>query len=99
MTKRNAIEANKMNWANPPVEVNDIVGYASALIGFMLQIANKRHLHKNDWRRTVFIDTLGVSNTDFDITQPKIDALVSEGKKGVVEHFNWRAGEGVEFPK
>ena len=61
-----------------------------ALVGFMHTAANKKHLHKNDWNRTVFIDTLDVNTTDFDLTKSKIDDLIESGKQGVKTHFEWR---------
>jgi len=27
------------------------------------------HLHSYDWKRSIYIDTLGVSTSDFDITK------------------------------
>ena len=99
LDSKKEIEANRMNWANAPVEVDGILGYASALVGFMLQISNKRHLHKNDWRRTIFIDTLDVSTTDFDISTPKINVLIEQGIAGAKAHLDWREAEYSEFPK
>lgn len=84
------IELNSQNWANVPKGVDNILNYAMALVGYMHETANKKHLHKNDWNRTICIDTLDVSTTDFDISEPKIRALIESGKKGVQRHFNWR---------
>ena len=53
-------------------------------------MANKKHLHKNDWNRTVFIDSLDVETTDFDLADTQVKALIKSGIKGVSDHFNWR---------
>ena len=47
------------------------------------------HLHSDDWQRTIYIDTLGVGTTDFDISDKQKKALVESGKKGVKDYFDW----------
>ena len=56
----------------------------------MMEMANRVHLHQNDWGRTVFIDTLGVKTTDFKGVKERIDDLINSGKKAVSDYFNWR---------
>jgi NTE family protein len=56
----------------------------------MYESANKKHLHKNDWNRTIFIDTIGVKTTDFNLSKKKINDLIEEGKKGVKDYFKWK---------
>lgn len=85
------MEFNESNWANVPKNVDGILDYAMALIGFMHSTANKKHLHENDWNRTVFIDSLDVNTTDFDLSDSKIKDLINSGKQGVINHFLWRA--------
>ena len=80
----------KKNWALPPVKINNLNQYVSALVGFMMEMANKGHLDESDWNRTIFIDTLDVKTTDFDLSQAKINALVANGKTGVEKYFQWR---------
>ena len=58
------IQYNKEGWKNVPVKIKNIKDYSLGLLGFMMESANKRHLHKNDWNRTIFINTLGVKATD-----------------------------------
>ena len=84
------IEFNKHDWANVHKDINNIVDYLKALGGFILEMANKAHLHKNDWKRTVFIDTLGVKATDFDLPKEKIQGLIEQGRKGVKDYFEWK---------
>ncbi|MGK7392743.1 MAG: patatin-like phospholipase family protein [Candidatus Cyclobacteriaceae bacterium M2_1C_046] len=78
------------DWSLQPVEISGIKGYCTGLISFMMEMANKRHLHQNDWNRTIFIDTLDVMTTDFDLKPVKIEALIESGRKGVVKYFEWR---------
>ncbi|MCC6691162.1 MAG: patatin-like phospholipase family protein [Bacteroidia bacterium] len=84
------IKFSKDDWASEPVEINGLKGYITALVNFMLEMANKKHLHKNDWGRTVFIDTLDVRTTDFDLSKQKINALINSGREGTINFFNWR---------
>ena len=84
------IKFNRRDWANAPKGIRNIFDYAKALGEFMLETANKEHLHENDWNRTVFIDTLDVKTTDFNLPKGKIQDLIEQGRKGVRKHFEWR---------
>lgn len=84
------IDFNQSNWSNVPKDIDNILNYAMSLVGFMHTMANKKHLHKNDWNRTIFIDTKDVNTTDFDISKEKINSLIESGENGVKTHFKWR---------
>ena len=84
------IDYAKRDWSIPPEDITNIKTYAGGLVNFMMEMANKVHLHKNDWNRTIFIDTLDVKTTDFDLPESKIKALIDSGKEGVRKYFNWR---------
>ena len=81
---------NRTGWSNVPKKINNILNYNLSLLNFILESANKQHLHKNDWNRTIFIDTLGVKATDFDLSKNKVNALVESGAQGVINYFKWR---------
>lgn len=84
------IDYARRDWSIPPEAIKGIKSYASGLINFMMEMANKIHLHRNDWNRTIFIDTLDVKTTDFELPENKINALLESGKKGVLNYFKWR---------
>lgn len=86
---KDEIAAEKGLKGRPPLEINDFGDYAKALVGFMMEIANDAHLHKDDWHRTVFSDALGVRSTDFDLSDGVIQQLVDSGRKGAQEYFDW----------
>lgn len=86
---KDEIQAEKDSWRLPPVEINDFFDYAKALVGYMGDMANKMHLHKNDWDRTVFIDAGGVKTTEFDLADDKVRLLVANGKQGAEAYLNW----------
>ncbi|HXK95334.1 MAG TPA: hypothetical protein PKV38_16785, partial [bacterium] len=53
------------------------------------EMANKSHLHQNDWHRTVFIDAGGVKTTEFNLPREKVDQLVENGRQGTEAYFQW----------
>jgi NTE family protein len=59
----------------------------------MMEMANKAHLVPEDWNRTIFIDTLDVGTTDFNIKKEKIDALIKSGRECTMKYFDWRDKE------
>jgi len=86
---KDEIKAERDSWKSPPKSVDNIFDYVKVLIGFMMEAANRAHLHKDDWDRTVFIDALGVKTTDFDLNDSQVDALVKSGRDGAKAYFDW----------
>ena len=89
------IQMNGMGWQSEPAEIKGLKEYMAGLANFMMEIANKRHLHQNDWNRTVFIDTLGVKSTEFNLKNEKISALIESGKRGIENYFEWRNSDSI----
>lgn len=83
------IKAEKESWRLPPAQIDDFMDYIKVLVGFMGDMANKMHLHENDWHRTIAIDAAGVRTTDFDLPDSKVKMLTENGRKGAGEYFNW----------
>lgn len=83
-----------------PMKINNLKDYAAALLGFMMDSANRAHLHRNDWHRTVFLDALGVRTTDFSLSDARVRALVQSGRDGAEHYFRWFEGKipGAEPP-
>jgi NTE family protein len=76
--------------AEPPAtKINDFFDYAWALIGTILDSQASQHLHGDDWQRTVYIDTLGVGTTDFDLDDEKKLELVESGITHTNQYFVW----------
>ena len=74
----------------PVVEkINDFFDYIKALMKTLLNVQEGNHLHSDDWQRTIYIDTLGVGATDFDLDDGTKRALVESGKKGAETYFAW----------
>lgn len=47
------------------------------------------HLEAADWHRTVFIDSLGVSTTDFGIDEEQQQALIASGRRAAEHYLRW----------
>jgi NTE family protein len=90
LDSRESIKYYREDWKSVPVEIKGIKDYALALVNFMMDMANKGHLHSDDWNRTIFIDTLDVRTTDFSLSQEKINRLIESGQTSTKEYFRWR---------
>jgi NTE family protein len=83
------IRAEKESWKLPPAKIDDFVDYLKVLVGYMGDMANKMHLHDNDWHRTIAIDAAGVRSTQFDLSEDKVAMLVKNGRKAATDYFAW----------
>lgn len=84
------LQLNLKDWANEPVKIDNIVHFGWAIVTFIRAIANKVHLHKNDWSRTIFVDVgEEVGFTDFELGDPQKEALSRAGRDGVRKYFEW----------
>ncbi len=90
LDSKEVIDYSRDHWRLPPEQIDNIKDYTSALLNFLMESANRQHLHQNDWGRTIFIDTLKVRTTDFNLNSIEKKALVESGKKCTQEYFNWR---------
>lgn len=69
--------------------VKDFTDYARALYSALMNVQNNVHLHGDDWQRTVYINTLDVGTTDFDLSDGKKNELIEEGILGTERYFKW----------
>ena len=69
--------------------VDDFFSYAWALVETIMEFQQSIHLHSDDWQRTIYIDTLGVKTTDFDLSDEIKNNLVESGRSGVKAYFDW----------
>ena len=76
--------------AEPPHEkIDNFFDYAWSLVSTIMEAQQNAHLHSDDWHRTIYIDTLGVKTTEFDLSDEKKKALVQSGKEGAEAYFKW----------
>lgn len=57
------------------------------MFDFLFNSANSKYIHPDDKARTVFIDDLGISATDFGIKEKDIKRLIASGKKATKAFF------------
>ena len=70
-------------------KIDDFFDYTKALLMTALNAQEAMHLHSDDWQRTIYIDTLGVGTTDFDLTTKTKNALVKSGREHTLAYFDW----------
>lgn len=70
--------------------------YAKALLTAIMNQQDKLHLKSDDWQRTVYINTLDVGTTDFDVSDEKKQALVRQGIEGAETYLQWFEGRGEQ---
>jgi len=69
--------------------IKTFTDYARALVAAIMQVQENQHLHSDDWQRTLYISTLDVKTTDFDISAEKKASLIQEGIRGAENYFCW----------
>ncbi|MFC2032402.1 patatin-like phospholipase family protein [Chloroflexota bacterium] len=83
-------EITGFRYNEPQVEkIDHFFEYVKALIKTILDSQSNTHLHGDDWQRTIYVDTLGVSTTDFSLSDDLKRDLEESGRNGANEYFNW----------
>lgn len=70
-------------------DIKTFPNYARALIAALLQVQENQHLHSDDWQRTLYINTLDVKTTDFDLSEERKSELIRQGIDGAENYFKW----------
>jgi NTE family protein len=70
-------------------KIDDFFDYIKALVATIIESQGNTHLHSDDWQRTIYIDTLGVGATDFDLSDTMKKKLEDSGIKGAKAYFKW----------
>jgi len=71
------------------IKIENFLDYTMQLIKTVLAAQDSQHLHEDDWHRTVYIDTLGVGTTDFDLSDSLKKDLVLSGTKSAEQYLKW----------
>lgn len=77
---------------NEPInskKIKTFTDYARSLLSAIMQVQENQHLHSDDWQRTIYINTLDVKTTDFNLSDDKKEALLQEGINGAEDYFKW----------
>lgn len=70
-------------------KIDNFMDYTMQLVKTLLAVQDSQHLHEDDWHRTVYIDSLGVSTTDFNLTDAKKLKLAESGRNGATAYLKW----------
>jgi len=70
-------------------EIKCLIDYIFYLACTIKNIELSMHLHSDDWKRTIYIDTKGVSTFDFSISKENKIKLIESGKKCTEKYFIW----------
>jgi NTE family protein len=73
-------EINHPRFSPQKAKINSIKTAAEAIFNFLETNSNSKHIHPGDKSRTVFIDDLGISATDFSISKDGIKSLIKSGR-------------------
>ena len=77
---------------NEPIKgkkIKKFTDYARCLLSAIMQGQENQHLHSDDWQRTIYINTLDVKTTNFNLSDDKKEALLQEGINGAENYFRW----------
>ena len=72
-------------WPAEVKQIKNTFGFAKSIWDTMFSAIDQRYIAKRHWARTVAIDNLGVSTTDFNLGQETKDALWNSGVKAAKE--------------
>lgn len=71
------------------INIDSFFDFIKRLTATILDSQQNRHLHSDDWQRTVYIDTLGIKTTDFDISEKRKNEMVRSGRMYTERYFDW----------
>lgn len=63
--------------------------YIKRLISTIFDAQMNNHLHSDDWYRTIYIDSLDVKTTEFNLSDEKKHELIESGKTYTIKYFDW----------
>jgi NTE family protein len=70
-------------------QIDDFFDYIGALFESILNVQENQHLHSDDWQRSIYINTLGIKATDFQLPEAQKRKLVKEGSEATRRYFEW----------
>ena len=70
-------------------KIENFFVYGLTLIQTLMRSQENRHLESGDWHRTVYINTLGVDTTEFDLDHETKRDLEASGRAGTEQYFDW----------
>ena len=69
------------------IQINSLKNYMTSLMNTVFDTIDQRYLNEHDYKRSVWIDSLGISPTQFNLTLKDKKALIKSGKKAAKNYF------------
>jgi len=73
----------------PRSRIDNLMDYTFELAKTLIEAQTSQHLHSDDWHRTIYINSLGIGTSDFDVTDAQKRALVKSGKEATKSYLKW----------
>ncbi|OED35707.1 patatin [PVC group bacterium (ex Bugula neritina AB1)] len=75
--------------APPHKKIDNFSDYITQLLKTLLSAQDNQHLNGDDWHRTIYVDSLDINTTDFDLQESQKKRLIESGKKSAKTYFEW----------
>ena len=87
------MKLNGINSKRAYQKIDNLLDYTNSIVNLINQTARDAYIHRNDWKRTIYIDASIVSPTDFDASTDKIkvSTLIENGKNNAEKYLLWKA--------
>ena len=69
--------------------IDSFLDYAVRMVKSLISFQDNQHLHSDDWHRTIYIDSLDVDTTEFDLSEDQKKRLIKSGKDATSNYFDW----------
>lgn len=77
----------------PRRNIDDFFEYTFAMINALMNVQNDRHLHSDDWQRTIYIDTFDIKAIDFGLSDDRKEDLLQSGRNYTQSYLEWYDNE------
>ena len=78
-------------------KIDNLLDYTYSIISLMNQTAQGAYLHRNDWKRSIYIDASIVAPTDFNVSKDKVYNLIENGKTSAERYIAWTSNSKKNF--
>ncbi len=67
----------------------NIFSFTRSVFETLLDAEENRHLHSDNWQRTIYINTLGVRTMNFNLSEKEKKGLVRSGEVNTAKYLSW----------
>lgn len=70
-------------------DISNFAEFAISVVETIYNNQSNNHLHTDDWHRTIYIDSLGIKTTEFDLDDKQKRGLIQSGSDYTIKYFKW----------